>query len=563
MIADHKLQMCLLCIEHKHAFPSEQRIYSQAEYENHLRRGDKDGSEGHPSCEFCKQRYYDKTALFVHLERDHFKCHICEKLGIQFRYYSDYANLEDHFRTDHVICEEPACIQKRFVVFANELEYTSHLINYHPHLVQQQSRKTISLQFGLHGSRERHCHEEDDPFASSSSMLDFDGGVSGRARNGRWQVQLPPSGRDPREENRTAAAADNYSSALFNSATAIAEEFPALQISEEAAGMRNMTKGNPRLGQPRQVQAAITRIPASWGGGFKTDKRLAKKSTSSAVEAAPQSVTSGLSLASSSSSSKKVDDSARKSGQYASIAEQSYRPPKEEDFPSLVGGRIDVMRSAVAQEQHFPRPPSPPLAAKSEILDFGRNIKVKVKSLTSKKSVQNNNSTEMSMTASVSHVAEKPSTTIEKKVNSTKASKKSSDLSKAISSMGLGIAMKTTKKPTGISGAIPAKNDHSTEKAHETSDIANTLKGLKNELRQPKVSSLPPNSVAAFKEAEKRASDQPPPPPPGLSINHDASVRIGTWVRVGGASQTLASSMPVSGPAVKLSAAEYPSLSGR
>jgi len=39
MTADHKLQMCALCIEHKHAFPSEQRVYSQAEYENHLRRG--------------------------------------------------------------------------------------------------------------------------------------------------------------------------------------------------------------------------------------------------------------------------------------------------------------------------------------------------------------------------------------------------------------------------------------------------------------------------------------------------------------------------------------------
>jgi ribosomal protein S20 len=223
------------------------------------------------------------------------------------------------------------------------------------------------------------------------------------------------------------------------------------------------------------------------------------------------------------------------------------------------------MRIAVEQEQQFPRPPSPPpLAAKSEIPDFGRNIKVTVKSLTSKKPVQSSTTTETTISASVPHVTEKLSTATEKKVNSTnKAPKKSSDLSKAISSLGLGITVKSSKKPAGISGVIPAKNVLDIEKAHETSDVANTLRGLKSELQRPKVSSLPPNSLAAFEESERRANDQPLPPPPGLSINQEAGTRIGTWVRIGGASQTLAASKAASGPAVKLSASEYPSLSGR
>jgi hypothetical protein len=40
--------------------------------------------------------------------------------------------------------------------------------------------------------------------SSSSSSFIFDGGVSGRAENGEWQIELPITARDPREGNRTA-----------------------------------------------------------------------------------------------------------------------------------------------------------------------------------------------------------------------------------------------------------------------------------------------------------------------------------------------------------------------
>ena len=88
--AEHNMHMCELCIDNKQSFPAEQKIYKQIDYENHLRKGDQDGSEGHPKCEFCRKRYYDKTGLFMHLSRDHFSCHLCERAGIQFKYFSDY-----------------------------------------------------------------------------------------------------------------------------------------------------------------------------------------------------------------------------------------------------------------------------------------------------------------------------------------------------------------------------------------------------------------------------------------------------------------------------------------
>jgi hypothetical protein len=110
---EHKLNFCQLCIDHKQAFPAEQKVYTQAQYETHLRCGDGDGGDGHPLCQFCRKRYYDKVLppspsshprippssgasltaaapctqadLFVHLSRDHFSCFLCEREGIQVR----------------------------------------------------------------------------------------------------------------------------------------------------------------------------------------------------------------------------------------------------------------------------------------------------------------------------------------------------------------------------------------------------------------------------------------------------------------------------------------------
>jgi hypothetical protein len=131
---EHNMMMCLLCIENLHCFPSEFKVYKSVDYERHVRFGDDQGSEGHPSCEFCKKRYFDKTALFIHLHKDHFTCHICEKDGIYYKYYDNYSCLENHFRREHCLCEEPSCLEKKFVVFTNEIDLASHKRQWHPHL---------------------------------------------------------------------------------------------------------------------------------------------------------------------------------------------------------------------------------------------------------------------------------------------------------------------------------------------------------------------------------------------------------------------------------------------
>ena len=107
---EHTQEICQLCIDNRHHFPSEHKYHTQSGYEVHLRKGDGDGMEGHPICEFCRKRYFDRTSLFTHLMKDHFSCHICEKAGVKHKYYASYDTLETHFRQSHHLCEERSCL---------------------------------------------------------------------------------------------------------------------------------------------------------------------------------------------------------------------------------------------------------------------------------------------------------------------------------------------------------------------------------------------------------------------------------------------------------------------
>ena len=141
--AEHQLQMCGLCQEHRHVFPAEQKQYTQAQYEQHLRKGDGDGGQGHPNCEFCRKRYYDKTALFTHLSQDHHTCHLCEREGLQFKYYNEYRDLEGHYRSAHHLCDEGSCLAKRYVVFSSVPELNVHTRQWHP--LKELRRATLQV----------------------------------------------------------------------------------------------------------------------------------------------------------------------------------------------------------------------------------------------------------------------------------------------------------------------------------------------------------------------------------------------------------------------------------
>ena len=149
LASEHSMFLCLLCAEHRCAFPSELCVYSQAQYDVHLSRGSGSGETGHPRCDFCKKRYYDKSELYLHLSRDHFSCFLCERQGVQFQYYNDYGSLEEHLRGNHFLCDDPTCLQTRFVAFANDIDFLAHCRQFHPFATVSRARPvTLGFHFG-------------------------------------------------------------------------------------------------------------------------------------------------------------------------------------------------------------------------------------------------------------------------------------------------------------------------------------------------------------------------------------------------------------------------------
>ncbi|EOA26652.1 hypothetical protein CARUB_v10022713mg [Capsella rubella] len=132
----HKLHMCSLCLVGRKVFICEQKLFTTAQLNQHISSGDSevDGSEnerggftGHPMCEFCKRPFYGDNELYTHMSREHYTCHICQRLKPgQYEYYGNYDDLEVHFRTDHFLCEDETCLAKKFIVFQIEAELKRH-----------------------------------------------------------------------------------------------------------------------------------------------------------------------------------------------------------------------------------------------------------------------------------------------------------------------------------------------------------------------------------------------------------------------------------------------------
>ncbi|GAU11337.1 hypothetical protein TSUD_343280 [Trifolium subterraneum] len=128
----HKLHMCSLCLEGRKVFICEQKLYTRAQLNQHISTGDSevDGSEsdrggfmGHPMCEFCRTPFYGDNELYTHMSTEHYTCHICQRQHPgQYEYYKNYDDLEIHFRQQHFLCEDEACLAKKFIVFQSESE---------------------------------------------------------------------------------------------------------------------------------------------------------------------------------------------------------------------------------------------------------------------------------------------------------------------------------------------------------------------------------------------------------------------------------------------------------
>lgn len=132
----HKVLMCSLCLEGRKVFICEQKLYTRSQLNQHINTGDSevDGSEserggftGHPMCEFCRTPFYGDNELYTHMSTEHYTCFICQRQHPgQYEYFKDYDDLEIHFRQEHFLCEDEACLAKKFIVFQSDGEMKRH-----------------------------------------------------------------------------------------------------------------------------------------------------------------------------------------------------------------------------------------------------------------------------------------------------------------------------------------------------------------------------------------------------------------------------------------------------
>ncbi|KAJ3223366.1 hypothetical protein HK099_001242 [Clydaea vesicula] len=207
--AVHESMMCDLCIKHKKVFTHEHTLYAQNELSRHYRSGDPDDPsfKGHPECGFCKKSYFQNDELYEHCREKHEQCFICQRKGVRHQYFRDYKELELHFRTEHVICSERECLEKKFVVFDSDIDLKGHQIEAHG--TYGKKGAVVDVNFSYHNSsasdyqrsnrgrgRGRAQNSSEDSVSSrlplqtqlSSSKLDRNSGVPNSL-----EVQTSPS----------------------------------------------------------------------------------------------------------------------------------------------------------------------------------------------------------------------------------------------------------------------------------------------------------------------------------------------------------------------------------
>lgn len=246
----HGMTLCTLCVENKRDFVSQLPRFTPSGLKKHLSKGDGDGSgfRGHPLCEFCRpRRFYDLSKLHEHLNKDHYKCHVCDKQGRQNQFLKNYDQLARHFDREHFLCHDPQCLAARFVVFENEIDLRGHEASIHGGAHAQGGGSTkINLEFRVRRSGYDGSGYEDQQVPSQE---DFQYGLDGEAF---VPEALPTGGGGNGGENTQRQENEPEISNAFH-----AERTAALR--EEAAAIR-------AVGQAREQVEAFPALGADADG---------------------------------------------------------------------------------------------------------------------------------------------------------------------------------------------------------------------------------------------------------------------------------------------------------
>lgn len=147
----HGRSMCDLCTRNKKVFTHEHELFTVNQLRKHEKYGDhvpgaaeQSGFKGHPECGFCRTRFYGDDELYAHCRDKHERCHICDRRanGRSQQYFVNYDALENHFKDDHYLCLDKECLEKKFVVFENQMDLKAHQLEEHPNSMSKDDRRS-------------------------------------------------------------------------------------------------------------------------------------------------------------------------------------------------------------------------------------------------------------------------------------------------------------------------------------------------------------------------------------------------------------------------------------
>ncbi|CAK9440166.1 uncharacterized protein LODBEIA_P42660 [Lodderomyces beijingensis] len=228
----HGKYYCLICSRFKKAFKIELKLYNYKNLQKHQSQGDESGFGGHPECRHCRgKRFYSEDELNVHIRERHERCHICDQTTPKTAdYYRNYEELYRHFAQHHYVCTVASCVEKKFVVFGDDLDLTAHMLKEHGGLSNNGNRVVI-------GSNSHHTHQYHH-HNSSSAPRQF--GQLSTFNNARWlssnsdqeEDQQSPEIKKRRFEER-AKHYLNYDHNKYNEFVKLNETFKRKRINAE------------------------------------------------------------------------------------------------------------------------------------------------------------------------------------------------------------------------------------------------------------------------------------------------------------------------------------------
>ena len=276
----HGKQMCHLCVDHKRDFISALPRMSIAELKKHECNGDgvASGFRGHPLCQFCKpKRFYDLMLLHDHLNKEHYKCHICENDGKRNQFFKDYNSLNRHFDKEHYLCHDPQCLMARFVVFTTEIDLRAHEIDVHG---ASNRDNRINFEFKVRRSGYDGTGHDNQTAPTSN---DFQYGLDGEVfvpealPNQEEHIQEnEPEITDPTHAARTADI--RREAAHIRALNSAEEAFPSLHISSSQSITARGTPGwaggrNTMISGSNTGRAMAEDFPALDEGSSRSNRR--------------------------------------------------------------------------------------------------------------------------------------------------------------------------------------------------------------------------------------------------------------------------------------------------